>query len=83
VSRALDNLYPAARGITVDIPESLPEILVDPAILERVIVNLTENALRYAPAGRPPLLSASALGDRVELRVVDRGPGISDRKSVG
>jgi two-component system, OmpR family, sensor histidine kinase KdpD len=79
VSRALDNLDPAARGITVDIPESLPEILVDPAILERVIVNLTENALRYAPAGRPPLLSASALGDRVELRVVDRGPGISDR----
>jgi len=39
-------------------------------------VNLTENALRYSPAGKPPLLTASALGDRVELRVVDRGPGI-------
>jgi len=78
VSRALDNLDPAARGITVDIPESLPEVNVDPAILERVIVNLTENALRYSPAGKPPLLSASALGDRVELRVVDRGPGIPE-----
>ena len=78
VSRALDNLDPAALGITVDIPESLPEINVDPAILERIIVNLTENALRYAPAGQPPLLTASALGDRVELRVVDRGPGISE-----
>ena len=78
VSRALDNLDPAALGVTVDIPESLPEINVDPAILERIIVNLTENALRYAPAGQPPLLTASALGDRVELRVVDRGPGISD-----
>jgi len=78
VSRALDNLDPAARGITVDIPESLPEINVDPAILERVIVNLTENALRYSPPGRPPLLTASALGDRVELRVVDRGPGIPE-----
>jgi len=76
VSRALDNLDPAARGITVDIPESLPEINVDPAILERVIVNLTENALRYSPPGQPPLLTASALGDRVELRVIDRGPGI-------
>jgi two-component system, OmpR family, sensor histidine kinase KdpD len=78
VSRALDNLDPAARGITVDIPESLPEINVDPAILERVIVNLTENALRYSPPGHPALLSASTLGDRVELRVVDRGPGIPE-----
>jgi two-component system sensor histidine kinase KdpD len=78
VSRALDNLDPAARGIVVDIPESLPEINVDPAILERVIVNLTENALRYSPAGTPPLLMASALADRVELRVVDRGPGIPE-----
>jgi two-component system sensor histidine kinase KdpD len=79
VSRALDNLDPAARGITVDIPDSLPEIQVDPAILERVIVNLTENALRYSPPDRPPLLTASALGDRVELRVVDRGPGIPEK----
>ena len=78
VSSALDNLDPAARGITVDIPESLPEINVDPAILERVIVNLTENALRYSPAGKPPLLTASVLSDRVELRVVDRGPGIPE-----
>jgi two-component system sensor histidine kinase KdpD len=79
VSRALDNLDPAARGITVDIPESLPEINVDPAILERVIVNLTENALRYSPPSTPPRLTASALGDRVELRVVDRGPGIPEK----
>jgi len=79
VSRALDSLDPAARGITVDIPESLPEINVDPAILERVIVNLTENALRYSPPDKPPLLTASALGDRVELRVVDRGPGIPEK----
>ena len=78
VSRALDNLEPAARGIAVDIPEALPEISVDPAILERVIVNLTENALRYSPQDKPPLLTASALGDRVELRVVDRGPGIPE-----
>jgi two-component system, OmpR family, sensor histidine kinase KdpD len=80
VSRALDNLDPKGRDITVDIPVSLPEINVDPAILERVIVNLTENALRYSPAGKPPLLSASALGDRVELRVVDRGPGIPEKE---
>jgi two-component system sensor histidine kinase KdpD len=79
VARSLDDLGPAARTVAVDIPDDLPEVEVDPAILERVIVNLTANALRYSPPGvPPPLLSASALGDRVELRVVDRGPGIPE-----
>ncbi len=78
VSSALGTLEPAGRAITVEISDGLPEVDVDPAILERVIVNLTENALRYSPPGKPPLLSASALGDRVELRVIDRGPGIPE-----
>ena len=78
VALALDDLGPAGREITVEMPDTLPAVRVDPAILERIIVNLTENALRYSPAGKAPLLGASALGDRVELRVVDRGPGISD-----
>ncbi len=76
VARSLDALGPDSRAVVVDVPESLPEVHVDPAILERVIANLTSNALRYSPAGSPPLLTASALAGRVELRVVDRGPGI-------
>lgn len=78
VAQALDDLGPGGRDITVEIPEALPAVRADPAILERVVVNLTENALRYSPAGKAPLLAASALGDRVELRVVDRGPGIPE-----
>jgi two-component system sensor histidine kinase KdpD len=78
VALALDDLGPAGRDITVEIPETLPAVRADPAILERVVVNLAENALRHSPAGKAPLLAASALGDRVELRVVDRGPGIAD-----
>jgi two-component system sensor histidine kinase KdpD len=78
VARALDDLGPPGRQVVVDIPDSLPEVRVDPAILERVIVNLTTNAVRHSPAGQPPLLTASALGDRVELRVADRGPGIPE-----
>ncbi len=80
VARSLDDLGPRSSKVVVDIPEALPEIQVDPAILERVVVNLTENALRYSPAGKPPMLTASALGDRVELRVVDRGPGIPEKE---
>jgi len=64
-------------------PEDLPRIRLGDLVVDlaakRVIVNLTENALGYSPAGKPPLLTASALGDRVELRVVDRGPGIPEK----
>jgi two-component system, OmpR family, sensor histidine kinase KdpD len=81
IARSLDDIGPQARTVIVDFPDAVPEVMVDPAIMERVIVNLTANALRYSPATSPPLLTASALGDRVELRIVDRGPGIpeSDR----
>jgi two-component system sensor histidine kinase KdpD len=84
VERALDHLGSASKDVIVDIPDSVPEVNVDPGILERVIVNLTSNALRYSPPGKPPLLAASTLGDRVELRVVDKGPGIpaSDRDRI-
>jgi two-component system, OmpR family, sensor histidine kinase KdpD len=76
VARALDHLGPGSRKVLVEIPDSLPEVRVDPGIAERIVGNLASNALRYSPEDKPPLLSASALGDRVELRVVDRGPGI-------
>ncbi|HEY2127473.1 MAG TPA: sensor histidine kinase KdpD [Streptosporangiaceae bacterium] len=76
VARALDDLGDVGHTVAVEIPDSLPAVRVDPGILERVIVNLTQNALRYSPEGKPPLLIASSLGDWVELRVVDRGPGI-------
>jgi two-component system sensor histidine kinase KdpD len=76
VARSLDDLGPPGRTVTVDIPPDLPEVAVDPGILERVIANLVANALRYAPANTPPVLTGSALRDRVELRIIDRGPGI-------
>ena len=78
VARSLDDLGDVGHTVAVEIPDALPDVRVDPGILERVIVNLTENALRYSPAGQPPLLIASSLGDRVELRVIDRGPGIPE-----
>jgi two-component system, OmpR family, sensor histidine kinase KdpD len=79
VARALDDLGPASRAVIVDIGDDVPEVNVDPALLERVIANLTANALRYSPRGQPPALAASILGDRVELRVIDRGPGLSEQ----
>jgi two-component system, OmpR family, sensor histidine kinase KdpD len=83
VSRALDHVARDAR-IDVDVPDSVPEVLADAGLLERVIANLVENALRYAPADRPVRLAVSTHGDSVELRVIDRGPGIppTEREAV-
>jgi two-component system, OmpR family, sensor histidine kinase KdpD len=62
----------------VNIPCELPKVMVDPALTKRVIGNLAANGLRHSPAGSPPLLTARAVGDRVELRIVDHGPGIPE-----
>ncbi|MEU0068000.1 sensor histidine kinase KdpD [Streptomyces sp. NPDC006332] len=80
----LDEVVPMALGgvpegsADLDIPETLPMVAVDPGLLERAVANLVENGVKYSPAGRPVLVSASAIADRVEVRVVDRGPGVPD-----
>lgn len=53
-------------------------VAVDPGLLERAMANLVENAVKYSPPGAPVLVAGSALADRVEVRVVDRGPGVPD-----
>ncbi|MGK5171213.1 ATP-binding protein [Geodermatophilus sp. CPCC 205761] len=66
-----------------DWPDDLPPVPADPGLLERVVANLVSNALRHAPTG-PVTVTAGALDDRLELRVVDRGPGVppADRARV-
>ncbi|BBH67240.1 sensor histidine kinase [Actinoplanes sp. OR16] len=80
VPRALDELGPAGRTVAVRVPEDLPLLRADPGLLDRVLVNLVGNALRYSPADRPPMITGSAHGDFVELRVIDHGPGIPAEK---
>ena len=75
-SRALDDLGADSGKVLIDVAEDLPFVQADPGLLERVLANVAANALRYSPADAPPHLTLSRLGDRVELRVVDRGPGI-------
>ncbi|WP_157249222.1 sensor histidine kinase [Nonomuraea typhae] len=76
VPRAVDDLGPMRDRVEGDISIELPEIIADPALLERVLVNLMSNAVRYSPPTEKIHLTASRHGDRVEIRVIDRGPGI-------
>jgi two-component system sensor histidine kinase KdpD len=81
---SLDEIVPRAtegvprERIRIDVPETLPLVNTDPGLVERVVANVVENALRYAPPGVPVVVSASDFGHAVELRVVDRGPGVPD-----
>ncbi|MFI5831664.1 ATP-binding protein [Streptomyces sp. NPDC051578] len=80
----LDEVVPMALGgvpedsVVLDVPETLPMVAVDPGLLERAVANVVENAVKYSPQGQPVVVAASFLGDRVEVRVVDRGPGVPD-----
>ena len=81
----LDEVVPAAlRGLPDDaslslaVPESLPALVADAGLLERVVANVIENAVKFSPPGVPVLVAGSAARGRVELRVVDRGPGVPD-----
>lgn len=60
-----------------DIDETLPPVDADPVLLERVLANLVANAVRYAGAAGPIRVRADRLGDRVEVRVIDHGPGVA------
>ncbi|MFD3485930.1 DUF4118 domain-containing protein [Streptomyces sp. NPDC058665] len=80
----LDEVVPMALGgvpegsVVLDIPESLPMVAVDPGLLERAVANIVENAVKYSPDGTRVTVAASSLGARVQVRVVDRGPGVPD-----
>ncbi|MFC4530705.1 DUF4118 domain-containing protein [Sphaerisporangium dianthi] len=76
VPRSIDDLGPLTDRIEGDISPDLPEVVADPALLERILVNVMTNAVRYSPPDAPVLVTASWHGDQVEIRVIDRGPGI-------
>jgi two-component system sensor histidine kinase KdpD len=75
VSRAL-QMGSAGNQVELDVPPELPAVVADAGLLERVVANVIENALRYSPPGERVRVAASAHANMVELRVVDRGPGI-------
>ncbi len=76
VPAALAGLADRARQVDADLHETLPPLRADAALLERVIANLVDNAIKWSPADRQVRLVAGRVDDRVELRVIDQGRGI-------
>jgi len=76
VPAALAGLSTSGREIIVEVPETLPPVDVDAGLLERAVANVIDNAVRHSPDGSPVRVEAGEVAGRVDLRVIDRGPGI-------
>jgi two-component system sensor histidine kinase KdpD len=72
---AIDDLALPDGTFNVSIQGELPLVRADAAQIERAFSNLLENASRYS-GGHPVSVRARAVGQRIVVRVVDRGPGI-------
>lgn len=87
VSRLLtaivDDFAPAAEDqgqtLVAEIDKDL-SISGDPELLTQMVVNLVDNAIRHSPPGARICIEAKAVGDSLELAVVDNGPGIPPRE---
>ena len=66
----------AAHRVEVTLPDDLPLLQIDAVLMERVLVNLLENAAKYTPADTTLRISAQPHSDAVALSITDEGPGL-------
>jgi two-component system, OmpR family, sensor histidine kinase KdpD len=78
IGAALLAVPGTAGRVTVDVPEDLPLVQADPGLLERVLANLLDNAVRYGSGDRPVEVIATAGGTTATLKVIDHGPGVPE-----
>jgi len=77
LQRALQGVE--ANAVADETDDGVPLILTDAGLLERAVANLIENAIRHSPAGDPVRLCAAAVpGGSLQLRIIDRGPGVTE-----
>ena len=62
--------------VEVHLPRDLPLVRIDALLIERVLVNLLENASKYTPPGSTVTLSAEVVADQLSISVSDDGPGL-------
>lgn len=73
---AVDELGSTADTVQIQLADALPEVMADPALLQRILANLLSNALKFSPPDKPPTVAASTHADRLHIRVIDHGPGL-------
>jgi two-component system sensor histidine kinase KdpD len=84
VAAALASVDHDPNQVVVAVPETVPPVEADPALLERAVANIVANALAWSPPDATVRVEAAPIGHRVHLRIIDRGPGVgpADRERV-
>jgi two-component system sensor histidine kinase KdpD len=77
VARALDGLGPGNERVVVEVDPDAPPVHVDAVQIERALVNLLDNALKYSPAGSRVTLRVETQADQLRFHVEDVGPGVN------
>jgi two-component system sensor histidine kinase KdpD len=84
VEAAVDELERGERPagpIELDLAHDVPLVRGDAGQLQRVLVNLIENGLKFSPPGAPVRIAVARQGDRVDIAVEDRGPGVPEAEA--
>ncbi len=68
------------HNVEVDMPDDLPNLRADPARVEEVLINLLENAVRYAPPDSPIHIQVQPSANMMRFVVRDHGPGVPAEK---
>ena len=64
------------RPVRLTIPRDLPLVPIDDVLIEQVVINLVDNAVKYTPTASPIRILATAHEDTVTVEVADHGPGL-------
>ncbi|WP_336659550.1 sensor histidine kinase [Leucobacter sp. USHLN153] len=80
---ALEELDLGPGQVRLAFEHGNARVSCDPVLLQRAIVNLVANAVRYAPRGSLVRIETAVRGERIEIRIVDEGPGIPPDRLEG
>jgi len=74
--RSLGSALARHKVAVEEVPRELPPVPVDAALVQRVVASLAGNAAKHTPAGTQLTIAAREVGDEIEVRVSDDGPGL-------
>lgn len=80
VLACLDELHVGPGKVELDLDQTVPEACADPVLLQRAVVNVLSNAMRYEPDHRRVRVTTSCFANRVEIRIVDHGRGVAPER---